>query len=72
MPDFVVYRDIPKSHEIKIHRISCRVYTQRGRDAVNSDWRTVQDFQSALDLAERLAEEDQIHYRPCKLCRPSP
>lgn len=68
---FAIYRDIPKSHEIKIHRIDCPSYVHRDPNAVNSDWRTVSDFQTALTITKRLSEEDEINYRLCKKCKPS-
>jgi len=67
---FAIYRDIPKSHEIKIHHIDCSSYTNRDHNAVNSDWRTAPDFKTAKTIAEKLSAEDEINYRHCKKCKP--
>jgi len=68
---FAIYRDIPKSHEIKIHRITCNSYTNRDPNAVNSDWYTALDFKTAMTLTKKLSEQDEVNYRPCKICKPS-
>lgn len=67
---FAIYRDIPKSHEIKIHRINCSSYVNREPHAVNSDWRTAPDFQTALAITKKLSDEDEVNYRMCKKCKP--
>ncbi|MCV0366326.1 MAG: hypothetical protein K5798_03545 [Nitrosopumilus sp.] len=68
---FTIYHDIPKSHEIKIHRIDCSSYVNRDPGAVNSDWRTAYDFQTALTITKKLSEEDAVNYRMYKKCKPS-
>lgn len=68
---FVIYQDIPKSHEIKIHHISCITYTNRNPNAKLSRWHTAINFNSAKSMAENLAKEDGINYRTCKKCKPN-
>ncbi len=68
---FAIYRDIPKSHEIKIHQIDCPSYVNRDINAVNSEWHTASDFQTALAITKKISEEDEINYRTCKKCKPS-
>ncbi len=68
---FVIYQDIPKSHEIKIHRIGCSTYVNRNQSAKNSIWYTAHTFEIAVNIAKKLANEDKINYRNCKLCNHS-
>ena len=72
MPDkFVIYRDIPKSHEIKIHRINCIFYVTRDVHATTSKWCLVSSYYDAQALAEKLSQKHKIGYRDCKKCKPS-
>ena len=68
---FVIYRDIPKSHEIKIHRITCTSYVKRDVHATTSMWFLVSSYDEAQALAEKLAQKNEINYRDCKKCKPS-
>ena len=71
LDEFVIYFDIPNSHEIKIHRISCLHYTKSVHTRKNSAWHMVSDIHTAINKAEELARKNGLKYRYCQWCKPS-
>ena len=71
LDEFVIYFDVPNSHEIKIHRTSCLHYAKGSHARKNSAWHMVSDIHTAINKAEELARKNALKYRYCQWCKPT-